>query len=126
MKPGEILDHMRSFAHFWNLPEGEDRARCFFYMLADSVPIARLNNGCRLIDGTDFIAWLRELGDAAKRLEDGESACPSGAKILPINSFMELGDSRCPRCNHLHQGVVQCGFDLGGGRLCRCELPVPA
>jgi hypothetical protein len=35
-------------------------------------------------------------------------------------------DRTCPRCGHLHQGEKECGEQIGGGRICRCELDVPA
>jgi hypothetical protein len=35
--------------------------------------------------------------------------------------------STCPRCGHIHQGERECGEDMGGGRICRCEMEcVPA
>lgn len=35
-------------------------------------------------------------------------------------------DKTCPRCGHLHEGDAECGVLLGSGRVCRCEVPVPA
>jgi hypothetical protein len=35
-------------------------------------------------------------------------------------------DETCPRCGHIHQGDSECGEQMGGGRICRCELSVPA
>lgn len=28
----------------------------------------------------------------------------------------------CCRCGHVHQGVGECGVDMGGGGFCRCQL----
>lgn len=36
------------------------------------------------------------LGDAAKRLEDSDGACPSGAKILAMHSFGERAELKMP------------------------------
>jgi hypothetical protein len=65
--------------------------RDLFNYLADQVYEARLADGQRLLDATDFKA-LRT----------------------------------CPRCGHIHEGASECGEDMGGGRICRCELSVPA
>lgn len=35
-------------------------------------------------------------------------------------------DRTCPRCGHIHQGEKECGEPMGGERICRCELDVPA
>ena len=32
----------------------------------------------------------------------------------------------CPRCGHIHEGVRECGADMGGGGICRCEMEVAA
>jgi hypothetical protein len=77
-----------------------------FNYLADHAAEARLANGERLCDVTDVVVWLRELGDAA--------------------SHVEIVDRTCPRCGHIHQGDTECGEPIGGGRVCRCELDVPA
>lgn len=63
---------------------------------------------------------------------NSDRACTSGSKLRTIrrrNEFADvtdLTDVICPRCGHVHQGAVACGEDLGDGRICRCELPVPA
>jgi hypothetical protein len=86
-----------------------------FRYLAEQVYDAHLDDGQRLLDATDFKAWLRELAEA------------STVHGQPFAGFHRgsLHDT-CPRCGHIHQGDAECGEDLGGGRICRCELPVPA
>jgi len=37
-----------------------------------------------------------------------------------------LIDRTCPDCGHVHHGDDECGEELGGGRVCRCERRVPA
>jgi hypothetical protein len=82
--------------------------RDLFNYLADQVYEARLADGQRLLDATDFKAWLRELAEAA----------------APAATRDHL--RTCPRCGHIHEGASECGEDMGGGRICRCELSVPA
>lgn len=136
MKAAAIMEWVRAMERSGELylPTGGVNTRALLYFLADYVAIARLQNGERLLDATDFVAWLRELGDAAQASqaeEDSVSACPQVMKRMPTHDFVarhfiDPRGERCPRCGHIHQGVVQCGCDLGGGRICRCELPVPA
>jgi hypothetical protein len=80
-----------------------------FSYLADHVYEARLSFGTRprLNDAGDFQAWLRELSEAAQ---------------IPGRAV----DKTCPRCGHIHQAHDECGEELGGGRICRCEMSVPA
>lgn len=28
----------------------------------------------------------------------------------------------CHRCGHVHEGVSECGVDMGNGRVCPCQL----
>jgi hypothetical protein len=86
-----------------------------FRCLAHSVYDARLVDGQRLLDATDFKAWLLELAEASTVHDHSFAGSPRRS----------LQDT-CPRCGHIHQGEAECGEDLGGGRICRCELPVPA
>jgi hypothetical protein len=77
-----------------------------FLYLASHVHEARLADGSRVMDATDFAAWLIELAD--------------------VNSPLPKLDPTCPRCGHTHEGENECGTYLGGQRFCRCELEVPA
>jgi hypothetical protein len=89
--------------------------RDLFNYLADQVYEARLADGQRLLDATDFKAWLRELAEASTLPQPG----------LPASQARRLHDT-CPRCGHIHEGGFECGAEMGGGRICRCELGVPA
>ncbi|HEX3941557.1 MAG TPA: hypothetical protein VHX11_08765 [Acidobacteriaceae bacterium] len=91
----------------------------FLEYLETHVTEARLENGTRLIDASDFKAWLYELSEAAK--------CPRSVTQMPPPAQRRYSeDSTCPRCGHIHQGLSECGEQLGGGRVCRCEMAVPA
>jgi hypothetical protein len=86
----------------------------FFLYLANHVYEARLSDGQRLNDGTDFAMFLRELADAL----EGKLLRPFGSSVAH--------HATCPRCGHVHEGISECGIEIGGGRICRCELSVPA
>jgi hypothetical protein len=87
--------------------------RDLFNYLAEQVYEARLSDGQRLLDATDFNAWLRELAEA--------STYPT----MTLSHERTIQDT-CPRCGHIHEGINECGADIGGSRICRCELSVPA
>lgn len=103
MTAKELIDHLRAC--------GPQDLNVVFHYLADRVHESRLEGGQRLLDSTDFTIWLRELGNAWREAEHHG--------FLPVHNT-------CPRCGHIHQGDAECGEDIGGGRICRCELPVPA
>lgn len=77
----------------------------FFLYLANHAYELRLEEGIRIIDLTDFTSLCLELAQALKP---------------------EPADRTCPRCGHLHEGDRECGVFTGGGRVCRCEMDVPA
>jgi hypothetical protein len=89
-----------------------DPAECLLYMAAHAHEF-RLSGGQRLLDQTDFTAWLIEVSRAL-----------AGRSHI-LASRIEH-DRTCPRCGHLHEGDRECGVLLGGERRCRCELEVPA
>ena len=98
--------------------------------IADNLTEARLRNGCVLCDAIDFREWLLELSVASK-IESQVLASPN--KLLPCRvpaqpryPIARVGSDPCPRCGHVHQGDRECGEQLGGGRICRCEMEVPA
>jgi hypothetical protein len=115
---------------------GKQDAKVFFNLLADRVYDARLSNGQRLRDATDFMMWLRELGEASAG--DVTGRCfqspnvPSEEEIRTWTGVTtgprcrRLIDNPCPRCGHVHEGSAECGAHIGGGRTCRCEMEVPA
>lgn len=34
--------------------------------------------------------------------------------------------STCHRCGHIHVGMLECETPMGGDRICRCEMEMPA
>jgi len=102
-------------------------AHAIFYSLADAALEARLRTGHSLCDLGDFSEWLRELGDAAREVELGSGSL----RLSSFNNYTSVDgrrllDPTCPRCGHVHQGERECGEEMGPGRICRCELSVPA
>jgi hypothetical protein len=85
-----------------------DPVECLLYC-ANHVHEFRLRDGQRLNDATDFTTFLLELVDAVK----------------PVRLGLQI-DLTCPRCGHVHEAASQCGKDMGGAGICRCELEVPA
>ena len=110
-----------------------ERLSLIFHRLADGITEARLRTGMRLIDLTDVKAYLYELALAAKVRDSGQSTGVSNlAERRPVSKVTCRSldgrnlDSSCPRCGHVHEGLAECGCDLGGGRICRCEMEVRA
>lgn len=99
-----------------------------FRLLADNVCGAKLKDGRRLTTILDFAAWLRELGEAADRTEG--QLLPERSTGLKVTPRLELKQEMyqlekiCPRCGHVHQGLNECGQEMGGGGMCRCEMEV--
>ena len=122
MNAQQMIGALRSIAR--QIPPSSHRADLLFRFLADNVCMARLNSGARVLDQIDFAQWLRELADAS--LTSSGRSCPSGVGGRPIQGYFEIRDRTCPRCGHVHQGSAECGEEIGGGRICRCELEVPA
>ena len=100
----------------------------YFLYLADHHE-ARLADGQRLNDLTDFAAWLRELAEAAS---------PQPLSLAPVRICASFKGPRfvlgpvevqklsqlatCPRCGHIHQGEEECGMFMGASAgFCRCE-----
>jgi hypothetical protein len=83
--------------------------RELFLYLANNAYDVRLADGGRILDLTDFTTLCIELAQALK-------------PETSVNSH----DKTCPRCGHIHEGDRECGFLIGGGRICRCEMEVPA
>jgi hypothetical protein len=99
-------------------PVDLDRQEKIFRFLAEHLYELRLSNGHPLRDSTDFRDFLFELSQGAE-MADQNRPCP---KVIPRGQF----DDTCPRCGHVHQGSGECGEQMGGGRICRCETEVPA
>lgn len=110
-------------------PVDLDRQSRIFRYLADHAFESRLRDGAPIRDVTDFRMWLAELAEAAELRKSGQSTTVSvPAEIRPCRKVMgTFGNSDpCPRCGHVHQGSAECGEEIGGGRICRCELEVRA
>src|SRR5580692_7170624 len=104
---------------------GPQEANVIFRFLADHVyeaelPVRLTYPPHRLRDVTDFREWLLALAEAAK-----PQVRPS-LRQVQISDQHPRRDRTCPRCGHVHEGDVECGALTGGGRVCRCELEVPA
>src|SRR5260370_490396 len=94
----------------------------YFLYLASHSHELRLATGARLLDLTDFKAFLIELAEAvAQPVPKREAAVPAQPRYSKSSV-----DLTCPRCGHVHQGIGECGMPMGTGRICRCELEVSA
>jgi hypothetical protein len=110
-------------------PVDLDRQAKIFRFLAEHTYELRLSSGHPLRDSTDFRDFLFELSRGAELAHQAVNThvaiasqnrpCP---KVIPRGQF----DDTCPRCGHVHQGSGECGEQMGGGRICRCETEVPA
>jgi hypothetical protein len=89
--------------------------RLFLFHLADAADFAQLADGKRLRDGLDFTAWLREL-EACVVLELERDPRLDGLKV--VGKF-------CHACGHVHQDR-ECGKDMGGAGVCKCDVEVVA
>lgn len=103
-----------------NLVEIDKRvfAQQLVLLLARNIHDATLKSGKPLTDRIDFEMFLSEVADAA---------APHVPHVPPQARWSrreEATDQTCPRCGHIHQGSAECGIDIGGGRICRCELAV--
>lgn len=96
-----------------------DAARIFLH-LAEHVYEARLANGARLLDASDFKEWLVELAEEAKIPRP--PYFPARAAPSPQTRY----DHICPDCGHEHEGRTDCGKYLGEEKFCPCESRVRA
>ena len=105
MTARQVVDHLRELGILDN--------RTLLLALSNCTGEARLQDGQRLNDATDFAAWLREVA--------GELRVPE--RVAFITRRIDL---TCPRCGHVHEGDRECGVEVPGAGICRCELQVPA
>lgn len=109
-----------------------DRQSTIFAYLADHFLESRLMDGSRLLDQSDMMQWLRELSHAARMAHVSQGKPPSCVRDRRVllqtaaQTPRRPYDESCPRCGHVHQGISECGEQLGGGRICRCEMEVHA
>ena len=99
---------------------GPQSLTVIFHYVADRAHELRLADGQKLNDCLDFAAMLRELGEAA-RLTRPE-LLDSPPQLRTVSTL----DPTCPRCGHVHEGDKECGAEIARGRICRCEMEVPA
>jgi hypothetical protein len=110
-------------------------ARLLLSYLADHVYRAELESGIPLRDATDFVTWLRELAEEARKLAQiPESTKVSAAagngtcRTVTRPPQQRWQSDFCNTCGHVHIDDTECGFPTGaGGREpCRCERKVSA
>lgn len=109
MKAKELIEKYRAC--------GEQDLPVLLHFLADHWHSMRLADGQSLNDNMDSAAALRELAEAARTPETGWRG--TGIRI-------GRNESHCHRCGHVHLEDDECGFPIGGGRVCRCEEEVAA
>jgi hypothetical protein len=97
----------------------QETSAMFFY-LAEHVREAQLADGRHLCLIADFSDWLRELAEAAIA-----RAVARNPQMVVTRPAARSTDRTCPRCGHVHQSAQECEADLGGGRVCRCEMVMP-
>ena len=91
----------------------KDDSREILLYIAANYSKCRLRDGQRLNDATDVSTFLVELASELK---------PKPCEVIKLRSQL---DKTCPRCGHQHEGDRECGSEIGGGRLCRCEMELP-
>lgn len=94
---------------------------------------ARTESGMRLSDLADMKCWLAEVAAAmnlcgypASTEVSSQAETRTSLRVTGRSQPSRFVDPTCPRCGHVHQGESQCGEDMGGAGICRCELEVPA
>jgi hypothetical protein len=122
MTAREAVSNFRNFS----LSRDDER----FLYLATHAHELTLANGCRLIDGTDFIQFFREMAEALEFYDVRDRAAKRMNGAVPAqprwNSIAKAGSDPCHRCGHVHEGSKECGVLIGGDRICRCEMEVTA
>lgn len=119
MRTKELLAKLHDLIHMGAV---QPKQSSIFQYLADHVHLVRLANGQLINDTADFAEFFRELGDASRSVE---RPFPVGVGGRPLQGIFTIHDT-CPDCGHIHQGDSECGEEIGGGRVCRCERRVPA
>jgi hypothetical protein len=100
----------------------------FAHFLAEQLYGATLADG-RPLYRCDIMGMKEFLTEVAISAVDPESTKLSGGTRTGRDQLGQrlLHESDpCPRCGHVHQGDRECGEQIGGGRICRCEMEVPA
>jgi hypothetical protein len=82
MNSTEIMTELVSLRRRGIIANGSRGTQHFLYLLSDYVLVARCKDG-PLVDASDFRAWLRELGDAVRRMEDADGTASSRLYPMP-------------------------------------------
>jgi len=96
--------------------------RLIFRQLHDNLPMLKLRNGAHVRDVPDVMELCREMIDLLsppKPAQVGVFTAGSARERFPF-------EATCPNCGHVHFEEDECGEQLGGGRVCRCERKVVA
>jgi hypothetical protein len=129
MTTAQLIAELRTLGPGQNTHEAMLYSRIVLRFLADNVQDAQLADGSRLQYVTDFMAWLREVADAARISVSTKVPAMMEMSTRPAvrcRAAQPRWNEMCPRCGHVHQGDAECGEQIGGGRICRCEMDVPA
>lgn len=92
--------------------------RILLRYLADHAHEAQLNDGSYLAEPTKIRTFMREI------LAELPSAARSTRLEVTARPKPQPRWDECPRCGHVHEGIGECGVQMGGGGLCRCEMEV--
>lgn len=97
--------------------------RLIFRQVADNLHQVRLRNGSALRDLSDVTEFFREMvAELAPRPANGKP--PQLQQVL--RQEQPRNWNSCPDCGHEHADQNECGWAIGGGRVCRCERRVTA
>jgi len=115
MKPQQMIEKLCSLA-----PGADERETRLYLRFLVATLIMHFDTAQRSDGGfvihTDAIGvreWLTELLDAATLVQ---------VETRRDRFRVSSGGDACPRCGHVHQGCRECGEQIGGGRICRCEM----
>ena len=85
--------------------------RMIFRQLHDNLPYLKLRNGASVRDVPDVLELCREMID----------------HLSPVHPIRPPTKKEvCTACFHSHEGITECGVDLGGAGKCDCKLEVSA
>jgi hypothetical protein len=94
--------------------KGPQDLNVIFQFLADNLYHLNLRTRLKVFTLGDVKGFLEECADEAS---------PSR---FPDSTKGSISADACPRCGHVHEGVIECGFEYSPGRICRCELDATA
>jgi hypothetical protein len=119
--------------------------RLLVRQIADSLDYATLPNGEFLHGPTDHRTFLHECADELREAGKKVCACELSEaarvsvtpELLPVlelrtrpkvtaSAPQRRWDEFCHDCGHIHVDDSECGFPIGGGRICKCAKAVLA